>query len=195
MFNKVKLYIISLMLLMVLVILSSFSVPICFDQNRTFCDRCEILTLNNCVAGVAFLMVLLAWCFIWQFNRSLKKSFDNLPIQLTSVENLNRDYLSFFFTLISCLVVDFSDWNGVLAFVFILMVFGVLFVKTDWFYANPCFAILGYHIYKVTSRNPTSVKDGTIIISRDKLNGDEFINRISISENVLYTSKLVENVK
>lgn len=195
MFNKFKLYIISLMLLMVLVILSSFSVPIYFGRSWTFCGWAKILTLNNCVAFCAFLMVILALIFIWQFNRNLKKCYDNLPVRLTSAEILDQEYLSFFFTLISCLVVDFSDWNGVLSFIFILIIFGVLFVKTDWFYANPCFAMLGYHIYKVKTNKPIAVEDGSIIISKDEFKGDEFINRISISKNVLYTSKIVKNDK
>ena len=82
-----------------------------------------------------------------------------------------------------------------MSFIFILIIFGVLFVKTDWFYANPCFAMLGYHIYKVKTNKPIAVEDGSIIISKDEFKGDEFINRISISKNVLYTSKIVKNDK
>lgn len=55
--------------------------------------------------------------------------------------------------------------------------------------------MLGYHIYKVKTNKPIAVEDGSIIISKDEFKGDEFINRISISKNVLYTSKIVKNDK
>lgn len=178
---------------MALVIFSTFSVPIYFGSDWVFCGWSDICTLHNYVAVVALLIIVLGLFFLWQFNYHLKGTHDNLPTRIVKVENLDQEYISFFFTLISCLVVDFNDWNGIVSFLFILIIFGVLFVKTDWFYANPCFACLGYHIYKVHTDATIAVPDGTIVISKDKLKKGDSINNISLSKNVLFTSKLKNN--
>lgn len=178
------------MLLMVLVVFSTFSVPVYFGCDWEFCEWSEICTLHNCVAVGALLIIILGVFFLWQFNYYLKRTYDNLPIKIIEVKDLDKEYISFFFTLISCLVVDFNDWNGIASFLFILIIFGILFVKTDWFYANPCFACLGYHIYKVHTNAAIAVPDGTIVISKDNLKNGDSIHNISLSKNVLLTSKL-----
>lgn len=185
------------MLLMVLVFFSTFSVPVYFGDNWKFCGWTEICTLHNYVAAGALLMIFLGLFFLWGFNYHIKKSYDNLPVKITEIKDLDKEYISFFFTLISCLVVDFNDWNGIVSFLFILIIFGILFVKTDWFYANPCFACLGYHIYRVDAdaNAKDAVPDGTIVISKDKLMKGDSIHNISLSKNVLFTSKLMKNDK
>lgn len=190
MLNKIKLYIISLMPLMALVVFSTFSVPIYFGSDWEFCEWPEICTLHNCVAVGALLMCAFGGVFLWQFNYYIKKNYDNLPTKIIEVKDLDKEYISFFFTLISCLVVDFNNWNGIVSFLFILIIFGVLFVKTDWFYANPSFACLGYHIYSVHTNAAVAVPDSTIVISKDKLKTGDSIHNISLSKNVLFTSKL-----
>ena len=183
------------MLLMVLVVLSTFSVPVYFGSDWKFCKWTEICTLHNCVAAGALLMIVSGVLFLWCFNYHIKKSYNNLPVKIIKVEDLDMEYISFFFTLISCLVVDFDDWNGLVSFLFILIIFGILFVKTDWFYANPCFACLGYHIYRVSTNAKDAVPDGTIVISKDKLMSGDSIHNISLSKNVLFTSKVKKNDK
>ena len=49
--------------------------------------------------------------------------------------------------------------------IIILVLIGWIYIKTNLFYTNPTLAVLGYHIYKVTS----NTKSNIIIITRKKV--------------------------
>jgi hypothetical protein len=66
---------------------------------------------------------------------------------------------------------------------------GVIYVKTDLFYANPSLALLGYHIYEVDGEFKTGKREGIILITREKLNLGEKCHYIKLDERIYYISK------
>jgi hypothetical protein len=64
---------------------------------------------------------------------------------------------------------------------------GVIYIKTDLFYANPSLALLGFHIYKADGLfKGDDTRENIIIITRSKLNKNERVSYIKLDERIYY---------
>lgn len=70
------------------------------------------------------------------------------------------------------------------ALLIILFVIGIIYVKTDKFYANPTLAVLGFKLYTIE----VSGKKITVI-TRDKLDENSIITFEHLDEKVVYGRK------
>lgn len=148
----------------------------------------EMMNIGNIVTLFCIMLIILACCFHIEFNYKSQNAYDGLPFSITSVENVNSDFISFFMTLLAVIAFDLTSIRGAILFVMVLVLFGCLFMKTELFYSNPCFAILNYHIYRVSSKD-NAIPEKSIVICRDKLNDGDYINKIKLSEHVFYCKK------
>ena len=106
--KQIKLYIMSLWILFVLVLVATLNIPISFDSNATFVGWGTLLTVNNIVAFLCVIFILMGLLFYYQFNNRLKGAPDGLPIIVTTIDNINYEYVSLFMTLISVLAFNFQ---------------------------------------------------------------------------------------
>jgi hypothetical protein len=64
---------------------------------------------------------------------------------------------------------------------------GIIYIKTDLFYANPSLALLGFHIYKADGLfKNNDTRENIIIITRSKLNKTERVSYIKLDERIYY---------
>lgn len=187
--KKIKLYIMSLWLLFVLVLVATINIPICFSKDSEFVGWAKIITPNNIVAFSCLFLILLGILFYYQFNRKLNGSPDGLPLQLIKIENINYEYVSLFMTLISVIAFDFTTIRGAILFALVIIILGAIFIKTEMFYSNPSFAILGYYIYRVTTNHNEIIPENSILIARGKLKINEKVDYLKISDSVFYCQK------
>jgi hypothetical protein len=173
----------------VLVIIATVNIPICLSQDAQFVGWKEIFTTNNTLALACIILILTGLIFLYQFNHKLKNSSDGLPIAVTKVENLNHEYVSLFLTLLTIIAFDFSTIRGIIQFLLVLFVLGAIFIMTELFYSNPSFALLGFHIYRVTTNHSDIIPENSILISRNELKTNEKVNYIKISDTVFYCQK------
>ena len=183
--KKIKLYIMSLLMVLPLAIVASLDI---FSEWLQFRPLGDMLNTGNIVALFCIILTILAFCFHLEFNNKSKDAFDDLPVSITSIENVNSEFISFFMTLLAVLAFDLTSVRGAILFVMVLALFGCLFVKTELFYSNPCFAILKYHIYRVNTKNNT-IPEKSIVICRDKLSEGDYISTIKLSEHVFFCKK------
>ncbi|EKN4011846.1 TPA: hypothetical protein P0N76_002443 [Yersinia enterocolitica] len=74
---------------------------------------------------------------------------------------------------------SFDDMQKNLAYLLLIVVIGIIFVKTNKYYANPTLALFGYKLYKVNIFHPGSGETKNVIaITTDNL---------MVGDNVFYS--------
>jgi hypothetical protein len=188
---KVQLYILSLWLLFVLLFVNKINIPICFD-NCEFIGIKQLL-ITNVIPIISLVFIVLGFVFYFKFKYIIKGA-KSLPEQIQEMENLNWEHLTFLVTYVIPLLsfdLDFDltkNRNGLMFFL-VLLVIGLIYVKTNMFYNNPTLAILGYHIYKVNTTN----KKHIVLISKDVLVEENWIEYKHISDNIYFAIKSKPN--
>jgi hypothetical protein len=185
MWQKIKLYIISLFLLFLLLFLNK--VPYSFSGDSEFIGFKAFFTKENLVVTISIIFMLLAAIFYFLFNFQIAEAATNLPVQITKIENYNFETVTFLATYIIplvCFDLDFDlDKNRNLFMLFcVLFLIGLIYIKTNMFYTNPTLAVLGFHIYKIN----TIKQEGIIVIIKGKVKRDDWLFCKHISDNIFY---------
>lgn len=147
------------------------------------------LLIENIIPITCLIFICLGFLFFYKFKYIITGS-KSLPERIVHLEDHNWEHLTFLVTYIVPLLsfdLDFDlekDRNG-LMFILIILIIGVIYVKTNIFYNNPTLALLGYHIYKVN----TSQNKHIILISKDSLKLDDIIESKHISDNIYFAIK------
>jgi hypothetical protein len=180
---KIKMYILSLWLLFIMVIVATVNI---LELSKPKIDWSKLLCDNTITISC---LIFLIFCVIFFFEFRYKlQGTTQLPIEAIKVKNINSEYLAFLTTYIIPLVlVDFSSKRQITILVFILLVVGVIYVKTNMFYSNPTLALLGYRIYEVE----TNV-DGICgtFISLDEIEDGQTVRYIRLDKNVFFVRRV-----
>ena len=188
---KIQLYILSLWLLFALLFINKVQVPICL-QNCEFIGFKELIQ-TNVIPIICLVFIILGFIFFFKFRYIIKGS-KSLPVKIQKMDNLNWEHLTFLVTYVIPLLsfdLDFDlakNRNGLMFFL-VLLVIGLIYVKTNMFYNNPTLAILGYHIYKVDTEN----KKHIVLISKDTLVEENWIEYKHSSDNIYFAIKAQSN--
>ena len=71
----------------------------------------------------------------------------------------------------------------------VIIVIGCIFVKTNLYYTNPSLVLLGFNVYKVTCKSKSAFGGG-IVILKGKLEKNDNIKYMSLSDNVYFARRL-----
>lgn len=185
------LYISSLVALLVFVLLKTLTNPFRINWNSTSMEYwLELITPQNVVAILCFLFALLGIGFIIWLVHSSKGSADTLGIKVKTSENISYDYVTLFTTLLSLLIFDLSTWREIVLFITVLSFFGAMFVKGNMYYANPCLALFGLHIYRVVFEQNDTIKIPIILLSKREIHCGDTISIRSLSDSVFFDKQL-----
>ncbi|RKQ61350.1 hypothetical protein C8E02_1121 [Vogesella indigofera] len=189
-FRKVGLYLISISLLFVFVIILKIDIPLCIGFDCVFLSTTSILKANI-IPIICFVLLLLALFSYQKFKFDLSGATE-IPFQAKNVEGLNYEHLTFLATYVIPLVsFDFDDARYLIVLGVLLVIMGVIYVKTDLFYANPSLALLGFHIYKADgSFKGGEEKAGLILISLRRLSNNEKVSYIKLDDRIFYVAKV-----
>jgi len=189
MIRKTGLFFLSLWLLFVLIIIITAQVPTCFSGNCTFVGFSHLLS-QNVITFICLLCLIIGVISYWDFIFQTKGS-PELSFMITEIENIDYEHLTFLTTYIIPLVCfKFNALRYQLVFVIILIVIGVIYIRTDLFYANPTLAILQFRIYRVSGKfRDGSIRCGKILISRQKLEVKDSIKYIKLDDRIYYAYK------
>lgn len=184
--EKVKLFIMSFWIFFLLLIVVTLDFSICIGNDCSFIGFKKLLTINNLIAFSSFVLLLLGGLFYYQFLNKLKNDLD-LPLTINNVENINYEYFALLITIISLIAFDFTTVRGLVLLALLLIIMCAIFIKTELFYSNPSFALLGFHIYKADTNNE-GIKN-KILISKDKIKEGDKVKYLKISDKVYFTKK------
>lgn len=186
--DKIELYIVSLFLLFFLIIILTINIPICFEENCKFIGL-EIIFKNNIVPLTSFIMLIWGLIGIYRFKYKVSGSVKT-RIKIERVSNKNYEHLTFLTTYIIPLVAfDLTNIRYFFVLLILLLVIGIIYIKTNLFFSNPSLAILGYKIYKVNAKFRLSHKENIIIISKDKISIGDEVSYKKIDENIYFGRK------
>ena len=142
MLRKVELYILSLWLLFLFIIIINIDIPTCFHAGCSFIGFDRLLTQGNIISMIAFMFLIVGIISYFRFDYDLKGSGD-IPFQIIKIESINYENLTFLTTYVIPLVCfNFVSGRYLIVFVLLLILIGVMYVRTDQFYANPTLALL-----------------------------------------------------
>ena len=187
--QKLDLYILSLGLLFVFFIIITFKLP-----DNTFSIKeigsWKAIIVNNPITSLS--MVLLTYCIYAykRFDFDLKGATE-LPFEIKKIESINYEHLTFLATYVVPLIsFDFDSGRQMIVLAFLLIIMGIIYIKTDLFYANPSLALLGFHIYRADGNFKNGDRDGIILICRGKLSKGEKVAYIKLDDRIYYASGL-----
>ena len=182
--KDIKLFIMSFWIFFVLLIIVTIDIPVSFEKGSEFVGFETLLTIGNIVAFISFIFLLLGALFYYQFMKALKGDL-NVPVEVLSVENINYEYFALLVTIVSLIAFDFTTVRGVILLVVLLVILCAIFMKTELFYSNPSFALLGFHIYKADTKDPNL--NNKIFITKNKIKVGDKIRYLKISDKVYFT--------
>ena len=187
--KKVGLYIISLGLLFIFVIVIKIEIPVCFGEACEFIGFKKIIT-ENIISIICLIFLLWGGFEYYRFRYDLRGTTD-IPFQIKKIESVNYEHLTFLATYVIPLVgFDFDSTRYLIVLGVLLVVMGVIYVKTDLFYANPSLALLGFHIYKVDGNfKGNENRNDLILITMNKLSKDDRVSYIKLDERIFYAVK------
>ncbi len=187
--DKFELYIMSLWFLFLLIIVVTVDIPMCFGDNFQ-CMSLGAAAEKNIVPIISLSLVLFGIFFYSRFNYRIKGSAE-LSVEIIEIEDLNYEPLTFLTTYIIPLVcLNLESPRYLIVLIFLLIVIGVIYVKTDKFYANPTLAVLGFKLYKVTLKTRTGKKENIVVITKDKLSEKILLKTLYLDEKVCFARKI-----
>jgi len=183
--RKLDLYILSLALLFIFFIIITINIPVCMGNDCKFIGIKE-LPISNVVALLS--AVLLGYCFYAykRFDFDLKGTTD-IPFEITKIQGINYEHLTFLATYVVPLIsFDFESGRQMIVLAMLLIVMGIIYIKTDLFYANPSLALLGFHIYQGNGNFKTGDREEIILICRNRLVAGQKVSYIKLDDRIYY---------
>lgn len=189
MIRKIGLYFLSLWLLFLLIIIITVDIPVCMDNDWEFVGVGYLLS-HNIVPIICILSLVVGGFSYYDFNHQITGT-PELSFEITAIENIDYEHLTFLTTYIVPLVCfNFDSIRYEIVLTILLVVMGAIYIRTDLFYANPTLAILRFRIYKVSGRfRGGGTRDNVILICREKLNKNDRVKYIKIDERIYYAYK------
>ncbi len=189
MIRKIGLYFLSLWLLFILIFIITVKIPIYLNKDWAFIGLENLLKINI-IPFLCFIAIIIGWISFSDFKHKVKGSTE-LPFKVESIENIDYEHLTFLTTYIVPLVCfNFTSIRYLIVLLILLIIIGIIYIRTDLFYANPTLAILQFRIYKISGN---FVKDGIrnniILITRDKLQKDDLVKYIKLDNRIYYAKK------
>ena len=187
--RKINLYIISLALLFIFIALMTVDIPYPFSQSVPVTDYSDLLRTNFVALSS---LGLLGYCYIaYRYFEFELKGAPEIPLEIRKIESIDYEHLTFLATYVVPLIsFDFSSTRQMLVLALLLVVMGIIYVKTDLFYANPSLSLLGYRIFKADGNFQSDEnREGIILICKGNLNVDEKVDYIKLDNRIYYVQK------
>jgi hypothetical protein len=190
MIRKIGLFFLSLWLLFILIIIITIDIPITFSGDWYFIGFKYLIT-HNIIPIICFLSIVIGTISYYDFKFQTNGS-PELSFKIDEIEKIDYEHLTFLTTYIIPLVCfQFERLRYMVSFVIILIAIGIIYIRTDLFYANPTLAILQFRIYKITGtfRKGGEIRKDRILISKDKLSKGDHVKYIKLDDRIYYACK------
>lgn len=184
--RKVDLYILSLGLLFIFFVIMTADTPAqCFAINDYVAWKA--LLAANPIPVISIILLMYCVFAFKRFDFDLKGATD-IPFEIKKIESINYEHLTFLATYVVPLIsFDFGSGRQMIVLALLLIVMGIIYIKTDLFYANPSLALLGFHIYRADGNFKIGDRDGIVLISRERLSEGQKVSYIKLDDRIYYT--------
>lgn len=188
--EKIKLYILSLMFLFVMVIFLSINIKPPSSDSEIRYNIAIYYILSNWLPILMFFSIIYCEFIRREFDFELNGSASD-SLLVIDCKSENYEHLSFLATYIVPFAgLNFDSPLKLLAYLFLLVVIGIIFVRTDKYYTNPTLSIYGYKLYRATLADHVSHYHSVIVITKHDLKKGQNIAYKFISEDVCFARKI-----
>lgn len=183
--RKIDLYILSLGLLFVFFLIISTVLPASPFTYANMESWMQLAASNPLPMASIFALLYCLFAYL-RFDFDLKGATD-IPFEITKIEDINYEHLTFLATYVVPLIsFDFGSGRQMLVLGLLLIVMGIIYIKTDLFYANPSLALLGFHIYRANGSFKNGEREGIILICRGRLTEKQKVSYIKLDERIYF---------
>ncbi len=190
MIKKTGFFFLSLWLLFVMIIIITIKIPVCFSKDCSFVGIPYLLSTNIIPLCCSLALFIGAFSY-FRFKNQLEGTKE-LTFRITKIESVDYEHLTFLTTYIIPLVCfQFEQLRYVIVFVILLIVIGLIYIRTDIFYTNPTLALMKFRIYKVTGTfRRQELREDIIIITKEELSINDDVKYIKLDKRIYYASKV-----
>jgi len=183
--RKFDLYLLSLSLLFVFFIIITIKLPVSTFDIKSL-SHWQCLLVNNLITFISLIILVYSFFAFKRFSFDLRGATD-IPFEVNKIEDINYEHLTFLATYIVPLIsFNFDSGRQMIVLALLLIAMGVIYIKTDLFYANPSLALLGFHIYRADGSFKHGEKAGMILVSRTRLSENSKVKYIKLDERIYY---------
>jgi hypothetical protein len=191
MYRKIGLFFLSLWLFFLLTIVITLDFPVCVGTGCQFIGLFELLKSNIIPLICVFCLLIGLYSYL-DFTYKLKDA-TQMPFKIIKIENIDYEHLTFLTTYIVPLVCfNFIDTRYQIVLLILLIVIGIIYIRTDLFYANPTLALFNYRIYRIDGEFKDGIRNNIILITKSKLSINQRCDYIKL-DNRIYYAKLKAN--
>ena len=191
--DEIKLYILSLAVLFFIVLLITFRADVSPDnyvEIMSYWDWTVLWLTSNWLPTLVIISMLYCEVIRREFEHKLDGGAGD-SLYITDCKSENYEQLTFLATyIIPFFGFSFTEPGRLLAYGVLLFVIGMIFVKTDKYYANPTLALFGYKLYRVTMADAQQRYESVIVITKSDLNNNQSVNYKLLSHNVFFVRKV-----
>ena len=135
------------------------------------------------------LILILAGAIGYGYFADMLKNAKALPKTIQNCESKNSENLVFLATYIIPLICfPLNSKREILVLFFVIIIIGILFIKTDMYYASPSLILLGFNVYETIFSNTPG--QTVIIIAKGNLNGGDTVKCLKLSDNIYYARRV-----
>lgn len=183
--RKIDLYILSLGLLFVFFLIITIQFPDFPFQCKNI-EAWKELAKSNVLPIISIFLLLYCYYAYVKFNFDLDGATD-IPFEIQKIEDINYEHLTFLATYVVPLIsFDFNNERQMIVLGLLLVVMGIIYIKTNLFYANPSLALLGFYIYKADGNFKHDNRENLILVSRHRLTAQQKVSYIKLDRNIYY---------
>lgn len=185
-FGKFRLFALSAIPMWAVLLVKTVDIPIYFGRDYQWVKFSTLISIENTVALLATVMLLLCLIFHLQLNAILKgRPIDN-PDSITMIEPINQDYFSFLasiVTLFSVILLDYKSYSDLFILAIIITTLYICFIQTNVYYSSPYFALRSFNIAKVNVGG-NSIPNQSVILYRGDLKVGDYVSAHKVADNV-----------
>ncbi|MFM1648101.1 anti-phage protein KwaA [Aeromonas salmonicida] len=188
--GKIKLYILSLMFLFFIILLMTINTLPCITSSA--CERHTFI--DYAIAN--WLPILM--CFLVVYCEVIRRQFEFVfsgntgdSLRITKCESESYEHLTFLATyIIPFTGLNFDSIFRISAYLFLIIIIGVIFIKTEKYYANPTLAVFGYKLYRVTLSDQIKSYESVVVLTKSELKIGQSVAYQFISKNVCFVREI-----
>lgn len=184
---KLSLYCISLWIPMFMLIVLKIDVSM-VSRKIEWNMLKEFICTN--VFSLLCICIILIGLMGYAYFKDYLKNAKRLPVEIEKCESVNYENLSFLATYVIPLVCFPMETDREIIVLFaVIVIIGCIFVKTNLYYTNPSLVLMGFNVYSVKCKNDGAFKSGIVIV-KGKLNANDIIKYMSLSDNVYFVRRM-----
>lgn len=185
--QQIKLYVLSLTFLFIIIFIISLDLNACGIQTS-----CSIVDMIKSNWLSAIMLALIVYCEILrrEFEFSLKGNTTD-TLEIIECRSESYEHLTFLSTyIIPFLGFSFDSVMKISAYIFLLVIIGVILIKTEKIYANPTLAIFGYKLFRVTLQEGSKKYESVIALTKKDLEIGQHVRYQFISKKICFVREV-----